>query len=67
MLDSRITLSASFDLLSAIDAPSADDSATVRHFDLRGIELTGRRLAPGLYVERRGSQSRIIRITTPRQ
>lgn len=69
MLDSRITLSASFDLLSAIDAPSADDSntTTVRHFDLRGIELTGRRLAPGLYVERRGSQSRIIRITTPRQ
>lgn len=66
MLNQPMTINATFYDPSGIDdiAASNSSSGTVRYFNLNGVEFpSGMPLAPGLYIERSGSKSRVIRIT----
>ncbi len=46
--------------LTGITDAAVDAAAPARYYDLRGIEVTGTDMRPGIYIERRGSSARRI-------
>lgn len=46
--------------LTGITDAAVDAAAPARYYDLRGIEVTGADMRPGIYIERRGSSARRI-------
>ncbi|MCM1035990.1 MAG: hypothetical protein NC406_01515 [Bacteroides sp.] len=46
--------------LTGITDAALDAAAPARYYDLRGIEVTGADMHPGIYIERRGSSARRI-------